>query len=103
MKNWTLLLVAMILAGCGRESPKPEPAGPKGAPSLQTSRPAPQPELSAVPAPTNLPPDRSQSLGAAAVDVITQRNTIEAGRRAKAQIDAVTNKEQKEIEAVLKE
>ena len=104
MKKWTLFLATMLLAGCGRESAKPEPAGPPGSPSLQTSRPSPQPELSAVPTATNIPPAQpGQSIGGAAVDVITQRSTIEAGLRAKAQINAVTNKEQKEIDAVLKE
>lgn len=84
-KTWTLLLFAVLAAGCRRDVPPP-----------QTTANAPKPAAVAV---TNRP--AGQSIGSAIGDVITQRPAIEAGRRAKAQIESAAAKENKAIEEAL--
>ena len=74
MNKWMVILASALLAGCGKpETPTPPPA------------------------PTNTAP----SFGHSAVDVITQRDKIQAGKQAKAAIDTATAKEEKDLEEVL--
>ncbi|MFO7535233.1 MAG: hypothetical protein R6X19_06065 [Kiritimatiellia bacterium] len=84
-KTGMLLLIAILAAGCRRDVPAPQTAA-------NATRPA------AVA--TN--PPAGQSVGSAVVDVLTQRSTIEAGRRAKVQIEAAAAKENKDLEEALK-
>ena len=81
MNKWMVLLASTLLAGCGN----PQPPAPSG------------------PAPTNAVAQPAPSFGSAAVDVFTQRDKIEAGKRAKATVEAVSAKEQKDLEAVMNE
>ena len=77
MKNGMIALVSLLLAGCGKPQ-TPVDSGPPG---------------------TN--PAAAPSAGASVVDVLTQRNKIEAGKKAKAVIDAVSAQEKKDLDAVL--
>jgi hypothetical protein len=89
MNKAACLLAALLLTGCGnRETTATHSAVPAAA--LTNAATAHQP-----------PP--SDSFGSAAVDVITQRRTIEVGKKAKATIDAAAAKENNELEAVLNE
>ncbi len=84
------LLAVLLLTGC-REQNADQPPAP-------ASRNPPAAATTAV-----QPARYGQSFGSAAVDVITERNKIEAGLKAKAQINAAAARENKEIEAVLNE
>lgn len=83
MRNIYIILLGFVLLGC-REKPAPTP---KDTPV----------ETPVAAGATNRP----DTLGGAIGDVITQRPVIEAGRRAKVQIEAASAKENKAIEDVL--
>jgi hypothetical protein len=85
-KTGMLLLIAILAAGCRRDVPAPQTA----ANATKTT----------AKAATNPPP--GQSVGSAVVDVLTQRSAIEAGRRAKVQIESAAAKENKDLEEALK-
>ena len=82
MKVLHLILVgAALMAGC-REATPPQPA----------DKPIETPAAEAAPKGT---------VGSAVVDVITQRSSIEAGKKAKATIESVAAKENKDLEEAL--
>jgi hypothetical protein len=83
----TLLLGAALLAGC-RQEPVLTP----------TDKPIEKPQAAAAPAKPAAP-----TVGSTVADMITQRNTIDAGKRAKATINAAASKENKDIEDALKQ
>ncbi len=84
----TLLLGAALLAGC-RQEPALTP----------TDKPIEKPQAAAA------APDKpaAPTVGSTVADMITQRNTIDAGKRAKATINAAASKENKDIEDALKQ
>jgi hypothetical protein len=105
MHKYIGLILISFFTGCSRQEPV-APATQKEAPAIQTARPAPQPSLKeSPPAITNLSEAQpaGQGIGGAVVDVITERNKIEAGRKAKATVDAAAAKENKDIDAVINE
>ena len=86
MNKAMCLLAALLLAGCGNRETPVAPPTPTAATNAAVQHSQPEP-----------------GFGSAAVDVITQRNKIEAGRKAKATLEAAAASENKEIEAVLNE
>jgi hypothetical protein len=85
MKYLVLILMGLALTGC-RETPVPAPADkPVEKPAAATQ------------------PERPDTMGRAIGDVITQRPVIEAGKRAKVQIESAAAKENAAIEDVLQE
>jgi hypothetical protein len=86
MTKGMLILASVLLAGCGNQASSPLPAPPpQGATNLSTVQPA------------------EPGFGSAAVDVITQRSKVEAGKQAKATLEAAAARENKEMDAVLNE
>jgi hypothetical protein len=84
----SLFLGATLLAGC-RQAPVPTPA----------DKPIAKPQAAAA-APAK---PAAPTVGSAVVDVITQRDKIEAGKRAKATLEAAASRENKDIEDALKQ
>lgn len=86
----SILLGAALLAGC-REATPPVPA----------DKPTEEPKAGAPAASANTP--AAPTVGSAVVDMITQRDKVEAGKRAKAVIEKSAATEDKNLKEALTE
>jgi hypothetical protein len=102
MLSYMMVAGCLLLGGC-REATPPSPADkPIEKPAAATVKPAASLKP-ATPVKPAAAAEKPATLGSAVADVITQRDKIEAGKRAKAVIEATAAKENKDLEEALQQ